>query len=108
MKNIISDDHVYQAISAYSSTWMQTPAIDCIAKEDVLFRNAYVTNSICGPSRAVVLTGKSSHQNRFLDNEHLSFDRSQNTFLEALTKSGSQTAWIVRWHLFTKPQGFNC
>ena len=65
---IISDDHAYQSISAYGSKLMQTPAIDRIAREGVLFKKAYVTNSICGPSRAVILTGKYSHKNGFKDN----------------------------------------
>lgn len=103
---IISDDHAYQAISAYGSKLMQTPNIDRIANEGVLFKKAYVTNSICGPSRAVILTGKYSHKNGFKDNEHSSFDGRQNTFIKELTRSGYQTAWIGKWHLETEPQGF--
>ena len=103
---IVSDDHAYQAISAYGSKLMPTPGIDRIAKEGVLFHKGYVTNSICGPSRAVILTGKYSHKNGFKDNEHSSFDGSQNTFIKELTKSGYQTAWIGKWHLETQPQGF--
>lgn len=103
---IVSDDHAYQAISAYGSKLMQTPGIDRIAKEGVLFHKGYVTNSICGPSRAVILTGKYSHKNGFKDNEHSSFDGSQNTFIKELTRSGYQTAWIGKWHLETQPQGF--
>ena len=60
---IMSDDHAYQAISAYSDKLIQTPNIDRIAKEGMLFTNACVTNSICAPSRAVILTGKHSHIN---------------------------------------------
>ena len=71
---IVSDDHAYQTISAYGSKLMQTPHIDRIAKEGVLFEKAYVTNSICGPSRAVILTGKYSHKNGFRDNENSKFD----------------------------------
>ena len=104
---IISDDHAYQAISAYGSTLMQTPNIDRIAREGAIFQKAYVTNSICGPSRAVMLTGKYSHKNGFKDNENSSFDGSQNTFIKELTKSGYQTAWIGKWHLETQPQGFS-
>jgi len=103
---IVSDDHAYQAISAYGSKLMPTPGIDRIAKEGVLFHKGYVTNSICGPSRAVILTGKYSHKNGFKDNEHSSFDGSQNTFIKELTRSGYQTAWIGKWHLETQPQGF--
>ncbi len=104
---IISDDHAFQTISAYGSRLMQTPHIDRIAKEGVLFNKAYVTNSICGPSRAVMLTGKYSHKNGFKDNEHSSFDGSQNTFIKELGKAGYQTAWIGKWHLETQPQGFS-
>lgn len=104
---IVSDDHAFQAISAYGSQFAHTPNIDRIAKEGVLFKRAYVTNSICGPSRAVILTGKYSHKNGFKDNEHSSFDGSQNTFIKELSKAGYQTAWVGKWHLETKPKGFS-
>ena len=104
---IISDDHAYQAISAYGSKLMQTPSIDRIAREGVIFNKAYVTNSICGPSRAVLLTGKYSHRNGFRDNENSSFDGSQDTFVKRLREGGYQTAWIGKWHLETRPQGFD-
>ncbi|MGV3504927.1 MAG: sulfatase [Adhaeribacter sp.] len=104
---IVSDDHAYQAISAYGGKLMQTPHIDRIAREGVLFRKAYVTNSICGPSRAVLLTGKYSHKNGFRDNEHSRFDGSQDTFVKRLRAGGYQTAWIGKWHLETQPQGFD-
>lgn len=104
---IISDDHAYQAIGAYGSKLMQTPNIDRIAKEGVLFNRGYVTNSICGPSRAVFLTGKYSHKNGFKDNENSRFDGSQDSFVKQLKNSGYQTAWIGKWHLETQPQGFD-
>ena len=104
---IVSDDHAYQAISAYGNKLVKTPGIDRIANEGVLFNKAYVTNSICGPSRATILTGKYSHKNGFKDNEHSSFDGSQNTFIKELTNAGYQTAWIGKWHLETEPQGFS-
>src|SRR5438034_9165445 len=65
---IMSDDHAYQAISAYGSNRNKTPNIDRIAKEGMRFDRAFVTNSICGPSRAVMMTGKYSHLNGFPDN----------------------------------------
>ena len=65
---IMSDDHAYQAISAYGSNRNKTPNIDRLAKEGMRFDRAFVTNSICGPSRAVILTGKYSHLNGFPDN----------------------------------------
>ncbi|MCZ2459331.1 MAG: sulfatase [Chitinophagales bacterium] len=104
---IISDDHAYQTISAYGSKLMNTPNIDRIAKEGVLFNKAFVTNSICGPSRAVILTGKYSHKNGFKDNENSVFDGNQNSFIKELTRSGYNTAWIGKWHLESIPQGFS-
>ena len=104
---IVSDDHAYQTISAYGSKFMQTPNIDRIAKEGVRFNNAYVTNSICGPSRAVILTGKYSHKNGFKDNISANFNGAQNTFIKELGKGGYQTAWIGKWHLQSNPEGFS-
>ncbi|MGN7205578.1 sulfatase family protein [Pedobacter sp. SAFR-022] len=104
---IVSDDHAYQAISAYGAGLMQTPNIDRIAKSGARFDKAYVTNSICGPSRAVILTGKYSHKNGFKDNESSVFDGSQDSFIKQLGKNGYQTAWIGKWHLESKPEGFN-
>jgi arylsulfatase A-like enzyme len=65
---IMSDDHAYQAISAYSDELIQTPNIDRLAKEGAIFTRATVTNSICAPSRAVLLTGKHSFVNGKVDN----------------------------------------
>jgi len=104
---IVSDDHAYQTISAYGSKLSKTPNIDRIANEGVLFNKAYVTNSICGPSRAVILTGKYSHKNGFKDNENSSFDGSQNTFIKELRSGGYETAWVGKWHLESQPQGFD-
>lgn len=104
---IISDDHAYQTISAYGSKLMQTPNIDRIAKDGVRFDKAYVTNSICGPSRAVILTGKYSHKNGFKDNESSIFNGDQDSFAKQLQGGGYQTAWIGKWHLESKPQGFD-
>lgn len=104
---IVSDDHAFQSIGAYGSKLMKTPAIDRIAKEGVRFDKGYVTNSICGPSRAVILTGKYSHKNGFKDNENSKFDGSQDSFVKQLRNGGYQTAWIGKWHLETTPQGFD-
>lgn len=104
---IISDDHAFQAIGAYGGQHARTPNIDRLAREGVTFNRAYVTNSICGPSRAVILTGKHSHRNGFRDNAHSRFDGSQNTFIKELGKIGYNTAWIGKWHLETRPQGFS-
>ncbi|GAB3026741.1 sulfatase [Niabella terrae] len=105
---IISDDHAFQTISAYGSRWMQTPGIDRIAREGVLFTGAYVTNSICGPSRASIMTGKYSHKNGFRDNENSNFNFNQDIFLKGLQQAGYQTAWIGKMHLGDSiPQGFD-
>lgn len=104
---IVSDDHAFQSIGAYGSKLMKTPAIDRIAKEGVRFDKGYVTNSICGPSRAVILTGKYSHKNGFKDNENSRFDGSQDSFVKQLKNGGYQTAWIGKWHLESTPQGFD-
>ena len=94
---IISDDHTSQAISAYGSKLAQTPNIDRIAKEGAILYNNIVSNSICGPSRATLLTGKYSHVNGYKFNER-QFDISQPVFPEELQKSGYQTAWIGKMH----------
>ncbi|MBB2149254.1 sulfatase family protein [Pedobacter gandavensis] len=104
---IVSDDHAFQSIGAYGSKLMKTPSIDRIAKEGVRFDKGYVTNSICGPSRAVILTGKYSHKNGFKDNENSRFDGSQDSFIKQLKGGGYQTAWIGKWHLESTPQGFD-
>lgn len=104
---ILSDDHAYQAISAYGSKIAQTPNIDRLAREGTLFQNMFVTNSICGPSRATLLTGKYSHLNGFRYNGKDTFDSRQQTFAKVLQKSGYQTAWIGKWHLGSTPVGFD-
>ncbi len=103
---IFADDHAYQAISAYGSNRNKTPNIDRIAKEGMLFDRAFVTNSICAPSRAVILTGKHSHMNGQLTNRD-TFDGSQQTFPKLLRKAGYQTAICGKWHLKSEPTGFD-
>jgi arylsulfatase A-like enzyme len=91
---IMSDDHAEQAISAYGSELIRTPNIDRIAREGVLFRNAFVTNSICAPSRAVLLTGKYSHLNGLRDNRD-EFDGSQQTFPKLLQVELGDSAGVA-------------
>ena len=103
---IMSDDHAYQAISAYSDRLMQTPNIDRIANEGMLFNNACVTNSISGPSRATILTGKHSHINGKIDNKH-PFDTTTVTFPQILQDAGYQTALFGKLHFGNNPKGFD-
>jgi arylsulfatase A-like enzyme len=103
---IMADDHAYQAISAFGYGLIQTPNIDRLAMEGVLFENSFVTNSICAPSRAVLLTGKHSHLNGVLDN-NLPFDGAQQTFPKLLRQAGYETVMIGKWHLKTIPTGFD-
>ncbi|MBK1882045.1 sulfatase [Luteolibacter pohnpeiensis] len=106
---IFSDDHAWQAISAYGDARKlnQTPHIDRIAKEGMRFDRCLVPNAICGPSRATVLTGKYNHLNGFMNNANSKFDGSQMTFPKLLQAAGYQTALIGKWHLLSTPTGFD-
>jgi len=101
---IMSDDHAYQAISAYDNTLIETPNIDRLADEGMLFTNACVTNSICAPSRAVILTGKHSHLNGKIDNR-MPFDTTNVTFPQIFQREGYQTAMYGKLHFGNNPKG---
>ena len=105
---IFTDDHAYQSIGCYGSVINQTPNIDRLAREGVRFDRCYVTNSICGPMRAVIQTGKYSHLNGFCCNGN-KFDGTQQTFPKLLQTAGYQTAVVGKWHLGTHmaPQGYD-
>ena len=105
---IFTDDHASHSISAYGSKLNKTPNLDRIANEGMLFENCFCTNALCGPSRAVIQTGKYSHKNGFYQNGD-KFDGTQQTFPKLLQKAGYQTAVIGKWHLgeHLAPQGFN-
>lgn len=103
---IMSDDHAYQAISAYTNHLIETPNIDRIAKMGMLFTNATVTNSICAPSRATILTGKHSHLNGKIDND-FPFDTTNVTFPQLFQQAGYQTAMFGKLHFGNNPKGFD-
>lgn len=105
---IFSDDHALQAISAYGSPHIKTPHIDRIAQEGAIFRNTFCTNSICGPSRAVLLTGKYNHLNGQYDNrESTKINTGQSMFPKYLQENGYATSWIGKWHINNTPQYFD-
>lgn len=107
---IFSDDHALNAISAYGGPLAgvaPTPNLDRLADQGAIFSNSFCGNSICGPSRASILTGLHSHANGFLDNDFSTFDGNQRTVAKLLQSSGYETAIIGKWHLVSQPQGFD-
>ena len=103
---IMSDDHAENAISCYNKSLINTPNIDRIAQEGILFKNSFVTNSICAPSRATMLTGKYSNKNGLRDNRD-EFDGGQMTFTKQLQKAGYNSYIVGKWHLKSNPTGFD-
>ena len=104
---IMTDDHTAQMMSCYDTRYMETPNLDRIANDGVRFTNSFVANSLSGPSRACMITGKHSCANKFYDNTTCVFDSSQQTFPKLLQKAGYQTALVGKWHLESLPTGFN-
>ena len=104
---IMTDDHTAQMLSAYDHRNIQTPNLDRVAQDGVKFTRSFVANSLSGPSRACMLTGKHSHKNGFTNNEHGIFNGAQQTMPKLLQKAGYQTALIGKWHLVSQPTGFD-
>lgn len=104
---IMTDDHTAQMMSCYGSEFIETPNLDRIAADGVRFTNSFVTNSLSGPSRACMFTGKFSHKNGFTDNTTCKFDGTQQTMPKLMQQAGYQTAIVGKWHLETLPTGFD-
>ncbi|MDG1037324.1 MAG: sulfatase-like hydrolase/transferase, partial [Polaribacter sp.] len=107
----MADDLTTQAISAYGGIYKEiapTPNIDRVAGEGMLFQDVLVTNAICGPSRAAILTGNYSNLNGYYKNESGGkFNSEQWTFPQEFQKQGYKTGLFGKWHLGTEPVGFD-
>ncbi|MHC5211786.1 MAG: sulfatase family protein [Planctomycetota bacterium] len=103
---IYTDDHSAEALGCYGSEIARTPNLDRLASQGLVFENAFATNAICAPARAVVLTGRHSHMNGVRDNGDR-FDGTQETFPKLLQAAGYETALFGKWHLKTDPTGFD-
>jgi len=95
---ILSDDHRWDAMSCMGHPVIKTPNMDRIAREGVLFRNAFVTTSLCSPSRASFLTGQFAHHHG-VRNNLTPWDNNNVTFLELIKKAGYKTGFVGKWHM---------
>ena len=92
----IADDASFQHMSAYGCSWVQTPGFDRVAREGILFMNAYTPNAKCAPSRAIILTGRNSWQLEEAANHDADFPAQFTTFVEALTNGGYFTGYTAK------------
>lgn len=104
---IISDDHAVNALGIGQNDLIHYPNFTRLAQEGMLFNRSYCCNSICGPSRASILTGRHSHMNGFVSNVWNRFDGSQPNYAKMLKEAGYQTAYFGKWHLISDPTGFD-
>ncbi len=96
---ILTDDQRYDAMSCAGHPWLKTPNMDRLAEEGVLFNNAFVTTSLCSPSRASFLTGCFAHTHEVFMNNGRDPNPSVPTFPQLLRKVGYRTAFIGKWHM---------
>ncbi len=95
---ILSDDHRYDVMSFLGHPWVETPAMDAMAREGVYFEQAMVTTSLCSPSRASILTGQYMHHHGVVDNNVLT-PAGTRFFPQYLQAAGYQTAYFGKWHM---------
>ena len=95
---ILSDDHRYDVMSFLGHPWVETPAMDAMAREGVYFKNAMVTTSLCSPSRASILTGQYMHNHGVVDN-NVTTKPGTKFFPQYLQAAGYQTAYFGKWHM---------
>ncbi len=105
---IITDDHAYQTLgTGNNDSPVALPNFNKLGRQGMVFDRSYCANSLCGPSRACILTGRHSHMNGFVFNGQRPLDGSQPTYPKMLQKAGYQTGLFGKWHLESDPTGFD-